>query len=200
MVMYICKFCQRHSPSKSGRGRHQKHCQLNPDRVPNNLPKRPIGYKHSEETKKKISLNTPGIASTYEAEKERKEKIRQYAIKNKLGGYVKGSGRGKKGWYKGFFCDSSWELAYIIYNLDHGISIERNTEKRSYKFNGKIKTYIPDFIVEKKIIEIKGYKTDEWMAKLAYNPDVKVLYEKDLTEILSYTINKYGKDFIRLYE
>lgn len=27
--------------------------------------------------------------------------------------------RGYKGWYKGIWCDSSWELAYVIFNLEH---------------------------------------------------------------------------------
>lgn len=25
----------------------------------------------------------------------------------------------KHGWYKGFWCDSSWELAFVMYNIDH---------------------------------------------------------------------------------
>lgn len=31
-------------------------------------------------------------------------------------------------------------------------------------------------------------------------PDVSVLYEKDLDPVLKYVRNKYGKDFINLYE
>jgi len=38
------------------------------------------------------------------------------------------------------------------------------------------------------------------MAKLAANPDVTVLYEKDLEAVLGYVRDKYGKDFISLYE
>ena len=106
----------------------------------------------------------------------------------------------KKVGIKVFFCDSSWELAYVIYCLDHKIDIKRNTEKRTYEYNGKIKNYIPDFIVEGKLVEIKGYKTDEWLAKLSANPDVKVLYEKDLQPILDYVIMRYSKKFVELYE
>ena len=29
------------------------------------------------------------------------------------------TGKGKKGWYKGFFCSSTYELAYVIFCLDH---------------------------------------------------------------------------------
>jgi hypothetical protein len=47
---------------------------------------------------------------------------------------------------------------------------------------------------------IKGYKTEQWLTKLKSNPDVKVLYEKDLEPVLDYVKSKYGKDFISLYE
>jgi len=140
-----------------------------------------------------------GFASSIEKEAERKRKIKEKA-KLSNGGYRQGSGRGKKGWYKGFFCHSSWELAYVAYCLDHNIDIKRNTEKRQYVWKDKVKNYIPDFIVEGNLIEIKGFKTEQWLAKLEANPDVKVLYEKDLEPVLSYVKNKYGKDFASLYE
>ena len=140
-----------------------------------------------------------GLKGTPHTEKTKKH-LSEVAKRRKLGGYVRGSGRGKKGWYKGFFCDSSWELAYVVYCLEHNIDIERNTEKRKYIWQGKIKNYIPDFIVKDTIVEIKGYKTEEWLAKLKANPDVKVLYEKDLKSMLNYVVMKYDKDFIKLYE
>jgi hypothetical protein len=129
-----------------------------------------------------------------------KQKLSKIAKDRKFGGYVQGSGRGKKGWYKGFFCDSSWELAYIIHCLDHNIEIKRNTEKRQYIWEGVVKNYIPDFIVQGTVTEVKGYKTEQWLAKLEANPDVKVLYETDLIPVLDYVKDKYGKDFISLYE
>lgn len=64
----------------------------------------------------------------------------------------------------------------------------------------KVRFYIPDFLVDGKMIEIKGYKTEQWLAKLASNPDVKVLYKEDMLSILSYVETKYGKNFISLYE
>lgn len=116
------------------------------------------------------------------------------------GGYRQGSGRGKKGWYKGFFCDSSWELAFVIYNLEHGIDFTRCLEFREYEYEGKIRKYYPDFIVNGQLVEIKGYKSPQWEAKIASNLDVKVLYETDLQEILCYVKSKYGNDFIKMYE
>ena len=131
---------------------------------------------------------------------ETKNLLSNLAKARGTGGYIKGSGRGKKGWYKGIFCDSSWELAYVIYCLDHNIDIQRNTQKRKYEYLGRIKNYIPDFIVSGELTEIKGFSSQEWLAKIVSNPDVRVLYEKDLDFVFEYVIDKYGKDFIKLYE
>lgn len=128
--------------------------------------------------------------------KETIEKLR------KSGGYRKGSGRGKSGWYKGHWCDSSWELAFIIYNLDHNIKFIRNTEKFSYEFEGKKKNYIPDFIMEDRTyVEIKGYDNGLTQAKISYFPHkLELIVGKKIKPYLDYVVNKYGKDFINLYE
>jgi len=67
-------------------------------------------------------------------------------------------------------------------------------------FEGKERTYIPDFIVNNKLIEIKGFVSDQWIAKLTYNPDVVVIDEKKIQPHMDYVTEKYGKDFIVLYE
>jgi hypothetical protein len=124
------------------------------------------------------------------------------SLKGKTGGPTKGGGRGKHGWYKGFWCDSSWELAFIISHLDNGIKIKRNTKKFSYEFKDKKYNYIPDFIVRGIYIEIKGYKTKRFDAKQEWFPkDLKyqVLYKDDMQIYLDYVVKKYGKDFIKLY-
>ena len=116
------------------------------------------------------------------------------------GGYREGSGRGKQGWYKGIHCDSSWELAFLVYYMDHNLYIERCKEKRQYVWNNKQHTYYPDFITDDGIIEIKGYSTDQWKSKEEQNPDVIVLYKDDMKLYLDYVINTYGTDFIKLYD
>ena len=59
--------------------------------------------------------------TTNDIEIERRKKISDKMKKVGGGGYRKGSGRRKKGWYKGFWCDSSWELAWVIYQIEHDI-------------------------------------------------------------------------------
>lgn len=123
--------------------------------------------------------------------------------KGKCGGYREKSVRSyKSGTYHGIHCDSSWELAFVIWNEDHGHIIERCHEVRTYEYNGEIKEFHPDFLVDKKeLVEIKGINDDIAKAKLLYNQDVKFLYKKDMKKYLDYVKEKYdGENFINLYE
>lgn len=112
-------------------------------------------------------------------------------------------GRGKSGYYKGFWCDSSWELAYVIYCLDHNIKIKRNNSGFSYFFKNEEHTYYPDFynIDTKEYIEIKGFENTKDKEKIKqFTKKIKVYYYKDMKPILKYVKEKYGEDFIKLYD
>jgi hypothetical protein len=201
-----CKYCNRELVNAGALSLHEKHCKYNSNRVQRSRSPNAGAKKGSTPWNKgKTGLQTAwnkgmtGLKGIPHTEKT-KQRLSEIAKERKLGGYVRGSGRGKKGWYKGFFCDSSWELAYVVYCLENNIDIKRNTEKRQYIWKDKIKNYIPDFIINGTLTEVKGFKTEQWLAKLEANPDVKVLYEKDLKPILEYVKNKYGKNFISLYE
>lgn len=124
------------------------------------------------------------------------------AKKNNLGGYHPNSiKKHKSGTYKGFRCDSSWELAYVIFNLENDILFKRNTNKFEYIFQGKIKKWIPDFILnDGTFVEIKGYLGEEAKAKISnFKFPLIVLHNKEIQPYLDYVIKKYGKDFIKLY-
>lgn len=123
------------------------------------------------------------------------------SCKGICGGYRHGSGRGKNGWYKGYYCDSSWELAYVIYNLEHNIEFKRNKELFPYEFNGEQHNYKPDFIEGDIYVEIKGYFSEQVFAKSKNFPyKLKYIDKTSIKPYLEYTVEKYGKDFIRLYE
>lgn len=136
--------------------------------------------------------------------KERREIQRQRAIERKIGGYHKHGGKGHRGWYKGYWCDSSWELAWVIYNLDHGVKFERCKEKFKYEFEGKQSTYNPDFILSSgEYVEIKGWTCPRWFAKVNAFPKGKILLiigKDKIQKYLDYVIIKYGTNFISLYE
>lgn len=119
-----------------------------------------------------------------------------------FGGYTHRGGRGKKGRYRGIWCDSSWELAWVIYAIDHEIKFTRNTEKFPYFFNGKHLSYIPDFILETgEFIEIKGYLSEQVDAKIEHFPHRLIVIDHSMIKpYIDYAIAKFGKDFTTAYD
>jgi hypothetical protein len=121
-----------------------------------------------------------------------------------VGGYRKGSGRSKSGYYKGIYCGSTYELCWVIYNLDHKIEFTR--------FPGKLEkdgvVYYPDFLLsdEKTIVETKGYENDISVNKKTkvaefFGYVVHVLRKKDLEYAFEYVETKYKtKKFYELYD
>ena len=100
---------------------------------------RRLSAKVSQTLRKRLAdgtIKNPTFDSEYWTE-ERREKQRQNAFKNSLGGYHRRGGKGKRGWYKGYWCDSSWELAWVIYSLEHGVQFTRNTKGFPYVYKGK---------------------------------------------------------------
>lgn len=125
-------------------------------------------------------------------------------LRHSLGGKRSHSGRGKHGRWHGIWCDSSWELAWVIYNIEHNIKFVRYHGYFEYQFEGKSHKYYPDFELEDGIlVEIKGYWSKQWQAKLDQLPKDKkllILGKNEMTPILEYVKEKYGKDFVKLYE
>ena len=211
IFMHICKYCSREFKNAGGLGSHEPYCKLNPNRVQRKISPNAHKKKGTPPWNKGLindvrckhppgfRTGSSGRASSPELELERIAKIKEKA-KLTNGAYRHGSGRGKKGWYKGIFCDSSWELAYLLYVLDNNFSISKNKDFREYEYDGKIRKYLPDFVVNGKLVEIKGFKTEQWIAKHEANPDIEVLYYDEMKPILTYVIDRYGSDFIKLYE
>lgn len=152
------------------------------------------------------TLKAKNIVVSPETRKRISEKVKQFHKENpgRLGGYRKNGGKGKRGRYKGYWCDSSWELAYLIFHLEHGIPIQRNKEIFLYVKEGKTYKYTPDFIVDGFYVEIKGWDMGNNMKeKYEYFPHkekFKLLMENEMKVYLQYTIDKYGPNFISLYE
>lgn len=154
--------------------------------------------KNAETISKKIKSGEiiPSFLGKHHT-KETKEKLK------KSGGYRKGSGRGKSGRFKGYYCDSSWELAFVIYNLEHNIEFKRNTQLFEYEYNGEIHKYMPDFIIDDVYYEIKGYWTEQWQVKYdSFKKEhiIEVIDKEKIKPYLEYVIQKYGENFINLYE
>ena len=200
------RFCNRHCATIYGNTHRQKRSAESKKKtsisVKNSIKcqiaaERSRKIYHCKQCNKEFSISDiRDINGRLYCSKECKHKY----LSEHTGGYREGSGRGKQGWYKGIHCDSSWELAYLVYHLDHNLYIERCKEKRYYVWNNKQHTYYPDFITDDGIIEIKGYSTDQWKSKEEQNSDVKVLYKNEIKPYLDYVTNTYGTDFIKLYD
>lgn len=211
MSLFTCRHCSRGLSNVGALGKHEKHCKSNPNyvkaiRSPRaGAPKGSIPWNKGQKSKisawnKGLKGTTTGVGRTVEKETERRQKISEKARLSN-GGYRKGSGRGKKGYYKGIWCDSSWELAFVIYNLDHGISFSRNTLGFTYDYNGSSHKYYPDFKVGVTHFKVKGFLTQQYAEKLRqFNEKLHVLDKKGIKPYLDYVISRYGKNYIDLYK
>lgn len=103
---------------------------------------------------------------------------------------------------------SSWELAYYIYCKDHNINISRKTLNLPYYFNGIKYTYIPDFIVENDIVEIKNpclmskllQENTKDNAKYKCMMDNKVKIITDCSKYITYINTIYGENYLKSFK
>lgn len=122
------------------------------------------------------------------------------------GGYRPGSGAGFKGSYRGIYCDSTWELAFLLWCEHKKYKVLRSTESFTYEWNGRSRKYYPDFLCRGRFgwryVEVKGFVNEQWEAKKRAFPHDLVLVDKTVmtTEILPLVTRVYGSDFVRLYE
>lgn len=205
-----CKFCGKLCTA-SGLTNHEIHCKKNPDRV---VHKGVISSwnrgltKETNETIRRCAKEisdrikageTVGSAGKRGAENpSTRAEVRARISESMLGNHNNDpnkTGRGKKGYYKGFFCASTYELAFVIYCLDHKIDIKRYKGWYTYTYKGKTRRYYPDFIIDNCIYEIKGYCSEEVELKTlsVTDKEIKVLYREDMKEIFDYILKTYNK-------
>jgi len=143
-----------------------------------------------------IILHKSGIQKNYCSDKCRNIQRSQTAIKQLK------KGNGKKGYYKGVWCDSTYELVFVIYHIENNIAIQRCLETFPYIFDNKPHTYNPDFIVDNIIYEIKGYMNER--AKIKHDAaneikDVVLLRKNDLKPYFDFVKDKFNIPITRLH-
>lgn len=109
----------------------------------------------------------------------------------KRGGQRNGSGRAKTGYYKGIYCGSTYELAFLIWSLDHGEKISRCDQSFTYEYQGETRIYWPDFKIEDKIYEIKGRMQEIDQFKIASCSAILIDQQK-IKPYIEYVSKKYG--------
>ena len=209
---FNCQFCGKECKNKNSLAQHEIRCKYNPNRIKVTLKGNPTkgripwnkGLTKATDSRVKrgaerLSVTMTGLstgkASTPEKERLRREKISKWAKESHLGELIEGSGRGKKGKYKGYYCDSTYELVYIIYNLDNNIPFKRCKRSYHYTYNDNNYKYYPDFELDDgSLVEIKGYHTPQVDAKLNAVTDrkIKVLYYDDLQYAFNWVKNNYS--------
>lgn len=215
--MYSCEKCEKEVEVKFGSGKFcSRKCANSRIRTEDTKKKISIGVRNcnayaegricAKKGKSKYTILDkicPLCGATFKCSSGYGKKFcsSECVSKNPLtGGYRPGSGRSKSGWYKNFYCGSTWELAFLIWALDHKIPVERCAEKFKYEFEGT-RTYLPDFVVGDLFVEIKGYDTEQTRAKIDQFPkNLVVLREEDLEPVFSYVKTAYGANFYELYE
>lgn len=126
-------------------------------------------------------------------------------IAHSLYNFKSGQTFGKAGYYKGVYCSSSWELAFLIKNLDLGHEVIRCELIFEYEYQGKISRYFPDFIMNNIIYEIKGYEKEEVKCKteavIKAGYEIIILREKEIFPIVREIRKTYKvKDITELYD
>ena len=115
--------------------------------------------------------------------------------------WFRGGGAPKRGWYKGYWCDSSWELAFLLWHLDHGREIVRNPRDFPYPFRNGVKYYRPDFLVDGEYVEIKGVMDGRSKRKIStFHLPLRVVGKKEIQPYIDYAVFKYGSDYANLLE
>ena len=165
----FCKFCGKECKNKNSLVNHERLCKLNPNAqqssfvnynkaVNKKVTARKVTVEQIEKQKETYRKNKElGLhkSSSHPHTAESKKKISDKLKNNQNSKDGKG-GRGKKGWYKGFFCSSTYELAFLIYCIDHNIPVQKCNYVYDYTYKAKNHKYYPDFIINNTIVEIKG--------------------------------------------
>lgn len=184
-----CIFCGKLCKHKNSLAQHELRCKENPKRKSFNC----LADYVVIETDDAKRLRYDNCQSTLRARIATGEVCYDNTIRFKY----------KFGTYKGYHCDSSWELAFVLYNLDHGVTFSRNTLCFPYEYDGVIHNYYPDFIIDNVYYEIKSYVDDRVQSKCRDFPSDKTLIILDhdkMQKYLSYCESTYGKNFAELYD
>ena len=118
--------------------------------------------------------------------------------------------------YDGEYFDSLWELKFYIYALEKSLNIKRDPCSFKYEFDGKEHWYFPDFLVNDRLIEIKGdhffvgekmvnpydrTQDDKFEAKhkCGLKNGVEFWSGEKMKPILEYIDCKYNKDYFEQF-
>lgn len=110
---------------------------------------------------------------------------------------------GKQGHYQQIHCDSTYELAFLLWALRENKNIFRCKLRIPYFYNNSIHHYTPDFQIDDQIIEIKGYVDERALLKLEAAKQIglkiNMITQKEIKFYTEYVRKHYGNCPIREY-
>ena len=121
--------------------------------------------------------------------------------------------------YNNIKFDSSSELTFYIWCIDHNINIKRNYDSFTYIVDNIEHKYFPDFIIDGQYYEIKGehiitadnnilldphtHKTNKILKmkmKCIKENNIKIIKSKELYNCVKYINQTYGKNYIKQFK
>ena len=198
-----CQFCGKTCKNRNSLCNHERLCKENPNKQERDryIPGfNTVGHKSwnkglTKDTDARVAKGAETFHRNFEAGKftyHSKPSPNTYGFRYKYGSY------------KGFYCDSSWELAFVMYCVDHRLDISRNYEYFIYIDDiGKERYFYPDFKINNTFYEIKGgydryaqLKFDQFPKKY----ELVWLDVKGIQKYIKYAKEVYGNDYIKLYD
>ena len=168
----FCCYCNKQCKNLNSLKQHEIRCPKNSERdklLIDNLSNRGWSKGLTKETDNRVNKNVESRKNFYKKyggsfkgkhhSEETKKKISKSMLEYNHSSNKRYS-HGKGGYYDNIYFMSTWELAYYLYLKDCGENIERCKLRFKYTYNNKEHYYTPDFIVNGKIVEIKGRETE----------------------------------------
>lgn len=196
-----CQFCGKECKNTNSLRNHERLCKENPNRVIREIS----GFNN----KGRVAWNKGLTAATDpRIEKQRLSRIKsfnegKFTLRSRPSENAFCT-RYKYGTYKGYYCDSSWELAFLMYHLDKGDEVIRNTESFNYiSTDNKCRRFFPDFKIGNTYFEIKGgYDTQASAKQKQFPPNLNLTWisKKEIYRYVDYARATYGDEFYTLYD
>lgn len=133
---------------------HLNHCKNHPNKDSHEKSAIKQGQTYSERYHAGLYPKAKAFHSRPQSKETIQKIMRTFEERASRGEYA--------GYYQGYYFECSYELAWLVYNLDHNIEFRKCTESFEYydSTTGKWRLYFPDFeMPDGTIIEIKGYYT-----------------------------------------
>lgn len=189
-----CKFCGKSCKNRNSLCNHERQCNQNPDKQ--------VIYRAGFNDFGRTAWNKGLTKDTSKSVLKHSESLKEFFKSNpdhNCGGFKPGSVSNYKfGVFNNMYCDSSWELAFLVYCRDHSIQVMRNQEGFKYEFEGKSHKYYPDFIIDDTYYEIKSRCRAIDLVKireLSKIHSIILIDEVSIRPYLKYCEQTYGKNF-----